>query len=594
MYPKDFLKNKNILIVMLYSAEMNLGENPYLSYNYIKEPPTGKYYCIAKALEYLGIKVDVSINYKSAIKKLTEKNGNYCKYFACLIFSGEPYAELPTENINNFIYNHPGAHLLGEFIKVIIQFWENGGRLGLFSDNAPFTFQVNLILEELEKKLKVSYGFRVGGDHEGKKILKGVVYGDLKKNIEKGTFNRNITFNDRYQRPSIVHNLFKMYEGNTVSFIIKNPDNDEILYFGKNQDLEMITDPEKIKPFIPLPKDFDRGFNSIFYCSNDNEGDIIIDGSYTKFFLEMDKKGTPRYLLNICSWLASIEKHNYKNNKNFKPKYIDIEIDWNAKFNKFMERKDKRLEYMKTLFVVISSASISNKLLYFNKIMELLKNFFHEDRGDAFYIWSNNYKKLEIKEIESFINKMEGNGNTYSSLIAEIANSENNNNFEHLIIISDGEVGKNEIDKSDQKFKEYNIKFSYISTFLIYTGQFLDESVGCPYTRNCPGKTYIVDSRGNQREQASLYKEDLNLFGNLNQIKSFELFKSKFEDIFRVFRTKCLGKNIGEKDDIKIKFRELKNNIKVPKDKINDFNHLIKEIDLMINGGLRNFQKIAC
>ena len=65
-----------------------------------------------------------------------------------------------------------------------------------------------------------------------------------------------------------------------------------------------------------------------------------------------------------------------------------------------------------------------------------------------------------------------------------------------------------EIDKSDQKFKEYKLKFSFVSTFIIDTGDVINESVGCPYSRNCPGFTYIVDSQGNQREQASLFEED--------------------------------------------------------------------------------------
>ena len=82
------------------------------------------------------------------------------------------------------MFNKTKPNLLGEFIRVIIQFWKNGGGLGLFSDNAPFTFQTNLILEQLFDK---TINFRVGGFHEGKQILKGVDSGILE---EKGSFNR--------------------------------------------------------------------------------------------------------------------------------------------------------------------------------------------------------------------------------------------------------------------------------------------------------------------------------------------------------------------------------------------------------------------
>ena len=56
----------------------------------------------------------------------------------------------------------------------------------------------------------------------------------------------------------------------------------------------MIIDPNLWKLFIPFSKDSDGGFNSVFYSSNDNEGDIVVDCSYTKFFLEMGTKGIPR------------------------------------------------------------------------------------------------------------------------------------------------------------------------------------------------------------------------------------------------------------------------------------------------------------
>ena len=589
MYPENSLKNKKILVVMLYSAEMNLRENPYLSYRYIKKPQLGKFYCISRSLEYLGIQVDYVIDYESAIEKLIYNNNGFCDYYACLILSGEPYAELPKKC--NSYYEKRKPNLLGEFIKVIIQFWKNGGGLGLFSDNAPFTFQTNLIFEQLFDK---GINFRVGGFHEGKQILKGVESGVLE---EKGTFNRKVHVIDTYQRPLITHSLYEMYEGNTVSYIIENPNDDELLYFGKNEKLKMITEPNKLVPFIPLSKDSDGGFNSLFYCSNGDEGDIIIDCSYTKFFLEMDTTGTPRYLMNICSWLAAIEKHTIKKDcndpVNFKPKFIDVRVDWDAKFDRFLERKNKSIEQMKTLFAVDDSGSVFNQEIYFNKIMQLLCTNYFSERGDKFYIWNEEYEKLNFYGIESFMNEMDGVRGTSSSLIAEIANEEKDHNFEHLIIITDGDVQNDEIDKSDLKFKEYGLNFSFVSTFIIKTGdQVLNESVGCPYSRNCSGFTYIVDEQGNQREHVSLLKEDIEIFDNLDKISTYNEFQSKFWNIFRVVRAKCLGKN-GD-DELINKFLNFKKKINVPENNKKDFNEKMTQIEFMINGGLRKFQPIAC
>ena len=135
--------------------------------------------------------------------------------------------------------------------------------------------------------------------------------------------------------------------------------------------------------------------------------------------------------------------------------------------------------------------------------------------------------------------------------------------------------------------------FSFVSTFIIKTGgQDLNESVGCPYSRNCPNFTYIIDEKGNQKEHVSLLKEDIEIFNNLDKINTYNELQSKFWNIFRVVKAKCLGKN-GD-DKLKNKFLNFKRKIKVPEYNKKDFIEKITEIESMINGGLRNFQPIAC
>ena len=117
---------------------------------------------------------------------------------------------------------------------------------------------------------------------------------------------------DDFSRVPISNSLYKIYESKTVSYIIEKPSDDETLYKGKNEDLKMITDPKALEPWVPFSKESGGGFNALFYGSNDEKGDIVIDCSYTKFFLEMESQGTPRYVQNIFSWLGSVEKHQMK------------------------------------------------------------------------------------------------------------------------------------------------------------------------------------------------------------------------------------------------------------------------------------------
>jgi hypothetical protein len=88
-------------------------------------------------------------------------------------------------------------------------------------------------------------------------------------------------------------------------------------------------------------------------------------------------------------------------------------------------------------------------------------------------------------------------------------------------------------------------------------------------------------------------EEDIQIFNNLEQIQSYEEFEQKYENIYRIFRAKCLGKDTNI--ELKEKFNNFKKKIiNVPDNKIEEFNKKIDKINDIINGGLRNFQPIAC
>ena len=86
--------------------------------------------------------------------------------------------------------------------------------------------------------------------------------------------------------------------------------------------------------------------------------------------------------------------------------------------------------------------------------------------------------------MDNFIAAQRGYDETCSYLIAEIGKETKNENFEHLIIVTDGEVDFSDIDESDRKVKEYGLNYKYVSTYIIESGG--NESVGCPYSRKCP------------------------------------------------------------------------------------------------------------
>ena len=511
MYKKNCFKGQKLLIVVPYLYGMNEGEDKRLSYEYISKSYINNK-CIQSSIDYTGIEIEVVINYKDAIEKLTRpgtyKNG-HCDYYACIIMSGEPYPELPNPN--------DSPYLFGQFIRVIDQFWKNGGGLGLFADNAPYNYQINVLIEKLFPNSK----FRIAGNHPGGKTLKRDINGEIKN---KGTFNGKRMLNSGiYNRPNFSHNLFSLYEGKNISYFVEKPYNDNLLYFGKNEELKMIKDSDLILPFIPFSIDSDGGFNSAFYNSKDEKGDIVIDCSSHKFFLQQGEEGIPRYFQNIISWLSSIEKHLCidASGNDYRPKSIDLQINWNDNWNGFKERplNIRSPEDMKTLITIDCSKSISGDKIYFKKLREIKQRYYNNSRGDKFYIWGSGYYYKTDKEMDRFIDEEIGQFNErHSKYIAEIGRETKSENFEHLIIVTNGCVNTKDIDESDRRVEEYGLVYKYVTFYVTGDG---NRSVGSPYMRSCPSVIFIIDKYGNEKQIESPSLKDIRTLKEIDSISNW-------------------------------------------------------------------------
>ena len=249
----------------------------------------------------------------------------------------------------------------------------------------------------------------------------------------------------------------------------------------------------------------------------------------------------------------------------------------------------KSPEQMKTLFAVDCSGSISNigiKNIYFTKLKELKLKYYKKDRGDKFYTWGSNYYYKTENEMDNFITGQKGTDGTTSYYIAEICRETKNENFEHLIIVTDGEVQPKDIDESEVRVNKYGLNFSFVSTYIIGKGG--NESVGCPFSRGCPGNTYLIDQFGNETIKASLSNEDLNTLKNIDMINAWLTFKSKYPNLFNAIRAKCLGRNADE--ELKTKLNNMKDRIYYAGSEQNDFITKFNTLYNMANGQIRNVE----
>lgn len=220
---------------------------------------------------------------------------------------------------------------------------------------------------------------------------------------------------------------------------------------------------------------------------------------------------------------------------------------------------------------------------YFRKIRELRIQYYHNSREDKFYTWGSGYYKTE-SEMDSFINSKYGPDGTSSYYIAETGRETKNENFEHLKIVTDGCVGPGYIDESDRRVQQYGLQYRFVLTYIIGSGG--DESVGSPFSRGCPGYTYIIDNYGNETQKSSLSREDQKALEEINSIGNWSTFKSKYQNLVNAIRAKCLGRNADS--DLKNMLNNLRSRIIDVGNEINDFNTKFNTLFKMADGQLCN------
>ena len=54
-----------------------------------------------------------------------------------------------------------------------------------------------------------------------------------------------------------------------------------------------------------------------------------------------------------------------------------------------------------------------------------------------------------------------------------------------------------EIDESNKRFHEYGLSYKYVKSYII--GNDGNESVSCPYMRDCIIETVLIDNYGNEK-----------------------------------------------------------------------------------------------
>ena len=552
IYSKNILKSQKILIAMFWSYDLNKkNESPYISPKYINiGSKINNGVCIQKAIKHFGIENVIVLDYEHAINELLKKNEKgECIYYSVWILCGPQYAIFPPINGKK---NNSNPNLVEEFINILIEFWNNGGALVFMAEGDPLNFQVNLFLEKIDFSKNEKPKFRIHGDYKGNNYL---IKDDEGKLDKPGIFNKSkhkIHYRGKeIQRQSLSHNMGQIYEGYTISYAV-----DE-----QNMKIHF-KDFKKLLPFKPFAINSEGGISTLIYEADSlGRGDILIDCGYTKCFINMYKSGTYKFIQNIAGWTARPEIKYLAEKINpweWRPKGINYKVNYNAKYDGFLKLENEYdLENMKTLFCIDDSGSTTNSAFYYNELKNIVSQKFIKNRGDMLYLWNEEKKRISYEELEKKIEKKKGNGGTYPYLIAQIIEDEKQNEFKHLIIVTDGNVYEDEIKLADEKIKNVDYHFNYVTVYIL--GEDANLSVGAPFCRNTPNKTF---RKKNQidifDEMITLSKEDIDTLNQLENYNNYNDFMNNYDKIFKAVQAKCIGTSDSDlKNKLEIMFENI-------------------------------------
>ena len=230
-------------------------------------------------------------------------------------------------------------------------------------------------------------------------------------------------------------------------------------------------------------------------------------------------------------------------NKIERPKSFEYKIDKTKKwkFKQILEPKN-----MKTLFTIDCSGSVEGHELYHEELNKIMEEYYKSD--DIIYMWDSvdsisrvGYLKVDIERINEFNNNLEGHRGTESFLIAEIAKQEPEYR-EHLLIVTDGKVDFDCIQKTQDTLENTGIEFKYVTLFVIGNGYNL--SVGSQFCRNCENIIFGIKEDGERFSMANLLPDDINNLNEIDSISNYDEFIMKYESLDKAIQAKMIGSEV--------------------------------------------------
>jgi hypothetical protein len=190
-----------------------------------------------------------------------------------------------------------------------------------------------------------------------------------------------------------------------------------------------------------------------------------------------------------------------------------------------------------------------------------------------------------------FISRRQGrSGTSPSNIVSAILEKKIPSKAYHLILITDGEIGVEEVDRCDNNIQHYNIRFAYATIYLVGRNIPANYSVQAAFSRHCGSRVIILRDDREYQEVAPVVEvkpEDLELLDGVSKIKSYKEFMNQYEGLTKALTARVLGSKGDRKlhdQFVQLQSRLLKRSLaKLPHGKLfeqavdsNDFDLIVK------------------
>lgn len=199
---------------------------------------------------------------------------------------------------------------------------------------------------------------------------------------------------------------------------------------------------------------------------------------------------------------------------------------------------------MQTVFAVDYSGSTSGDCYYYSIVKSIFGEKYKE--GDLIIVWGSYANLIDHSPMMEICDEKNGYGGGTSpqTIIDLILESNPKITAEHLVIITDGQISYYDVSYCINLVESNHITFKMVDTYVI--GEYGDQSVGTVFQKESPSTTYIYKPRQNEPFIEVVSKRDIREYDKLSEIDTLDKFEEKFDALFKVIKTKMMGKDSNE------------------------------------------------